>query len=281
MGGKVIHPQDSTHPKPILLICDSHSYYLDVNTTGNLVDHNIHLYCLPPHTTNILQSLDIAVFGPMKVYFSKITDTVSLFSLDVKQSLNISKRNFTPIFKDTYECTLSIAVIKNGFRKCGVYPFDRNAIDKGRLMPNNESGGSVSTPQSPNFPNNTAENINSSTPVNSLPGGSYSAREALLRSGNIPTSLISSFIFPKTPEKRVKETCAITKARVLASEESQSQLKEKIAKNIGEVEAKKKRQKERERKRKEKERLAKEKEMRKKVKSKKLASSESSSTHLH
>ena len=135
-------------------------------------------------------------------------------------------------------------------------------------MPNNESGGSVSTPQSPNFPNNTAENINSSTPINSLPGGSYSAREALLRSGNIPTSLISSFIFPKTPEKRVKETCAITKTRVLASEESQSQLKEKIAKNIGEVEAKKKRQKERERKRKEKERLAKEKEMRKKVKSK-------------
>ena len=35
----------------------------------------------------------------------RITDTASLFSLCVKQCLNVSKRNFTPIFKDAHKRT--------------------------------------------------------------------------------------------------------------------------------------------------------------------------------
>ena len=27
---------------------------------------NVHLFCLPPHTTHLLQPLDVGVFGPVK-----------------------------------------------------------------------------------------------------------------------------------------------------------------------------------------------------------------------
>ena len=248
---KLFIPRTAHIPKPILLICDVHGSHLDVHTIDILVEHNIHLYCLPPHTTNVHQPLDVACFGPMKVHFSKITDYVSLFSLGVKQNLNVCKRNFTPIFKDAYDKTMSIAVIKNGFRKCGIYPFHKDAIDFDRLMPNGQKnpGKTVSTP--PNPINSTSVDHlqpNHSTPINTLPGCSLSASEMLLQSWNIPSTLVSSFIFPKTPEKNENKTRAITKARVLTSEESQCQLREKVAKNKTEEEAKIKRKEERERK---------------------------------
>ena len=250
---KLFTPRTAHIPKPILLICDGHGSHLDVNTIDILVEHNIHLYCLPPRTTNVLQPLDVACFGPMKVHFSKI-------SLGVKQNLNVCKHNFTPIFKNAYEKTMSIAVIKNGFRKCGIYQFNKDAIDFDKLMLNGKKnpGKTVSTP--PNPINSTSVDHlqpNHSTPINTHPGCSRSAREMLLQSGNIPSTLVSSFIFPKTPEKIENKTRAITKYRVLTSEESQHQLKEKIAKNKAEEEAKMKRKEEREQKKMEKENLQK------------------------
>ena len=49
---------------PILLIYDGHGSH---NTTALIElahEHNIILFCLPPHTTHKLQPLDIGVFGP-------------------------------------------------------------------------------------------------------------------------------------------------------------------------------------------------------------------------
>ena len=48
---------------------------------------------------------------------------------------NIDKTNFTAIFKESFERSMSLATIKNGFRKTGIYPFNPEAIDKTRLIP--------------------------------------------------------------------------------------------------------------------------------------------------
>jgi len=113
-----------------------------------LVNNDIDLYCLPPHTTNILQPLDVSVFRPLKTAFSNITDLVKLASLATKSPLTVSKKSFTPLFKEAYERALSVSTIKKGFRKCGIVPFDPEAIDKKRLMPNNNAA--------PNLPSTTS-----------------------------------------------------------------------------------------------------------------------------
>lgn len=62
------------------------------------------LYCLPPHNTNILQSLDVSVYRPLKTKFSNITDLIKLASLTTTHPITVSKKNFTPLFKDYFYC---------------------------------------------------------------------------------------------------------------------------------------------------------------------------------
>ena len=56
---------------------------------------------------------------------------------------NINKTNFTAIFKEPFERSMSLPTIKNGFRKTGVYLCNPEAIDKTRLIPIKSSPSST------------------------------------------------------------------------------------------------------------------------------------------
>lgn len=69
-------PETEHVKKPLLLILDRHGSHMDIDTINRLVQKDIHLFCLPLHRTNILQPLDVAIFKPLKTYFSKLTDMI-------------------------------------------------------------------------------------------------------------------------------------------------------------------------------------------------------------
>ncbi|EJF55491.1 DDE-domain-containing protein, partial [Dichomitus squalens LYAD-421 SS1] len=56
---------------PILLILDGHGSHVTSEMRHLAMDHNIHLFCLPPHTTHRLQPLDVGVFGPLQQAWTK------------------------------------------------------------------------------------------------------------------------------------------------------------------------------------------------------------------
>lgn len=62
--------------KPILLIFDGHGSHLTEEIHQLALSHNIHLFCLPAHTTHKLQPLDVGIFGPLGNAFSKRCDEV-------------------------------------------------------------------------------------------------------------------------------------------------------------------------------------------------------------
>jgi len=64
---KLFIPSTAHIQKPLLLILDGHGSHVDIDMIDLLVENDIHLFCLPPHTTNILQPLDVAIFRPLKV----------------------------------------------------------------------------------------------------------------------------------------------------------------------------------------------------------------------
>lgn len=60
-----------TAARPILLIQDGHGSHCSIELIEKAKANNIHLLCLPAHTTHILQPLDVGVFKSLKSHFNK------------------------------------------------------------------------------------------------------------------------------------------------------------------------------------------------------------------
>ena len=56
--------------RTVLVIEDGHSH-ISLEAIKLAQDNDVHLLCLPSHTTHILQPLDISVFKPFKSFFNK------------------------------------------------------------------------------------------------------------------------------------------------------------------------------------------------------------------
>ena len=110
--------------RPILLLLDGHSthYQLDVVTFAKT--HNIIMLCLPPHTTHESQPLDCGVFKPLK---NKWTEVCHRYFQKNPGKL-ITKFNFNLLFSQAWLKALIPSNIVAGFKTCGVYPFNQNAI---------------------------------------------------------------------------------------------------------------------------------------------------------
>ena len=119
-----------------ILIIDGHGSHIFIEKI-QAIDNNEILYCLPPHTTHILQPLDVAVYQPLKAHFSKITDFIVIVTLGQEKKVTINKTNFAVIFKEAVEAAINTKIIINGFRTTGIYPFNSNAIKKRKTDANN------------------------------------------------------------------------------------------------------------------------------------------------
>ena len=113
---------------------DCHGSHITYSVIKRAMEKNIKIILLAPHTTNVLQPLDVGLFRSLKANLSKVTDGVKMLSVTGDYQ-NIDKTNFTAIFKESFERSMSLATIKSGFRKTGIYPFNPDAIDKTRLIP--------------------------------------------------------------------------------------------------------------------------------------------------
>ena len=58
-------------PRPVLLIEDGHGSHITLDVIELARKNDMHLLCLPSHTSHILQPLDIGVFQSFKSGYSK------------------------------------------------------------------------------------------------------------------------------------------------------------------------------------------------------------------
>ena len=151
----------TSHVRPTLLIMDCHGSHITYSVIKRAMEKNIKIILLAPHTTNVLQPLDVGLFRSLKANLSKVTDGVKMLSVTGDYQ-NINKTNFIAIFKESFERSMSLATIKNGFRKTGIYPFNPEAIDKTRLIPIEPSPSST-----PLIPTSMLPGVES-TPVENL-----------------------------------------------------------------------------------------------------------------
>ena len=58
--------------RPVLLVLDGHGSHITIDVIEYARMNEIHLLCLPSHTSHILQPLDVGVFKSFKTFFSKV-----------------------------------------------------------------------------------------------------------------------------------------------------------------------------------------------------------------
>ena len=121
--------------KPVMLILDGHGSHIKRKVGLHLVAAGVILFVLPPHTTHLLQPLDVALFKYVKGQLDKVANKIRLATMAIGiGALQLNKSNFHKIYKAVHE-SIAPATVINGFRKCGIHPFDPTAIKEDQLVP--------------------------------------------------------------------------------------------------------------------------------------------------
>lgn len=125
----LIHIHLSKDP-PALLIFDGHSTHMQLKVLEEAQKRGVTIIKLPSHASHLLQPLDLSVFKSMKNTWDE--------KLVQWQRLNVGKKlpkdEFSRILGEVWR-DLNPIIIRNGFKKGGIYPFNRNVIPVEKFDP--------------------------------------------------------------------------------------------------------------------------------------------------
>ncbi|KAG6995868.1 hypothetical protein FocnCong_v015214 [Fusarium oxysporum f. sp. conglutinans] len=106
-----------------LLILDGHESHHSADFQIYCEENNIITLCMPPHSSHLLQPLDVGCFGPLKKAYGREIEQL------IRRSItHISKTEFFPAFYAAFQLTMTEANIKGGFRGAGLVPFDPEVV---------------------------------------------------------------------------------------------------------------------------------------------------------
>ena len=124
---KFVSQTKTADDAPRLFIFDGHNSHLSYKIAKCAFDNNIHILCLPPHTSHALQPLDVACFRPAKQIWSNIC--LEFFRKHPKQTLG--KGDFPSLLNIVTQHLVSRPqVAVNGFVATGIRPIDRTMVTR-------------------------------------------------------------------------------------------------------------------------------------------------------
>lgn len=110
----------ATPDNPILLLLDNHSSHCTLASYEYCRENGIVMLSFPPHTSHKLQPLDLTVFGPIKKSYS---DQCDIFLRNHNHE-KITPYDVAGLFKLAFVRTATVEKAQNGFKVCGVVPFN-------------------------------------------------------------------------------------------------------------------------------------------------------------
>lgn len=110
---------------PVIYFLDGHKTHLTYEVSKLCSQLKIELIALYPNATRILQPADVAVFRPIKLAWKKaVREWCNEHINEV-----VTKLNFASILKNVVPAAIKPETLINGFRLCGLYPFDVENVD--------------------------------------------------------------------------------------------------------------------------------------------------------
>lgn len=114
---------------PVILFVDGHQSHCTLQVVEEARDHGICLYTFPPHTTHLLQPLDVAAYGPLKKVWARQLKEYKLQTMAGK----VDKSVFPSILAKMWDQILIPEHLIGGFRGAGIHPLCRDAIPLNKL----------------------------------------------------------------------------------------------------------------------------------------------------
>lgn len=110
---------------PVIVFLDGHTSHLSLQLSRFCRQNRIIVVCLFPNATHILQPLDVSVFFPLKMRWRK---EVSMWKIK-NNGREITKRDVPTLLHRILTSHSFLPAIVNGFRVCGLYPFNADNVD--------------------------------------------------------------------------------------------------------------------------------------------------------
>ena len=117
------HTKERTVGAYRLLIVDGHGSHNTEEFNEYCKEHKIIVLCMPPHSSHLLQPLDVGCFGPLKrAYYTEI-DSWSRYS-----GTQVKKETFLPAFRNAFDKAITKNNILAGFGGAGLDPHDPERV---------------------------------------------------------------------------------------------------------------------------------------------------------
>uniref|UniRef100_A0A1X7TFC6 DDE-1 domain-containing protein n=1 Tax=Amphimedon queenslandica TaxID=400682 RepID=A0A1X7TFC6_AMPQE len=133
--------------RPVLLLQDGHGSHVSIELIELARANDIHLLCLPSHTSHLLQPLDVGVFKSFKSNFNKACSNYMsqnpgrVVTVDVIASL----------VGEAYPASFTPMNIMKGFKKTGVWPINPGEVTDRQIAPSKAYSTHQSTPEPRNI----------------------------------------------------------------------------------------------------------------------------------
>ena len=177
------HSKRRTSGRYRLLVLDGHESHHSVEFELYCKENNIITLCMPPHSSHILQPLDVGCFSPLKAAYGRQIEKRIRAG-----TTHVGKEDFFPAFYAAFQEAMTKTNVQGGFRGAGLVP-----ISPERVISRLDVRLRTPTPVDgvPELP----EPWVSRTPHNPIEAGSQSEfiKGRIARhQGSSPTSIISA-----------------------------------------------------------------------------------------
>lgn len=113
-------PRTRNQGKPRIFIVDGHSSHIHYRVVQFALNHGIHMICLPPQTTHLMQPLDVGCFGLVQKAYQRHLRTW----FAANPTAIITKAIFYGLLTLTRQEVFSAEVILAAWKKFGCWPIN-------------------------------------------------------------------------------------------------------------------------------------------------------------
>ena len=112
-----------------------------------MLEFNIHVLAIPPHTSHLTQPLDDAPFANLKGEWN--ANLIEYMFHNV--SCGMPKNDFFYVFWPAWQKAMTVSNVQAGFRETGIFPVNKNKIHPALLGPSHPTDNLANGPGKKKF----------------------------------------------------------------------------------------------------------------------------------